>query len=293
MGKILALAGKKQSGKNTSANFLLGLKMIEQGIIHRMDITPKGELQIYDIWGDTSFEGAFQYFTSNPTAIDFIEENIHPWFKIYSFADLLKRSVCIELLGLSEEQCFGTDAQKNTLTHLYWENMPGVITKKPIDLAWSLTEGHTEQKWEVDMLKGRLGEYYEKLNGALVYHAPGRMTAREVMQFAGTEIFRKMYHDVWAEGTVKRILKEGTELAVICDCRFPNEVEAVQRAGGKVIRFTRCQPIPDNHPSETSLDDYVGFDAVIDNKNMQIGEQNSHVYDLLKKWNFPILDLEG
>lgn len=269
MTKILALSGKKQSGKNTSGNFLLGLKMVELGLIGRMDITSKGELQIYDMWGDTDWEGVFKYYDTSPMSLDFLDENIHPWYKIYSFADLLKRSVCIELLGLTEKQCFGSDEEKNTLTHLKWEDMPGVVSERTY-----------ENMGAIDMQD-------------LIYHAPGFMTSREVMQFVGTEIFRKMYGNVWSQGTVNRIKKEGSEFAVICDCRFPNEVEAVQRAGGKVIRLTRCINELDQHPSEIALDNYEGFDAVVDNQNLSIGKQNEAVYKLLREWGYPLLDLGG
>ena len=52
---------------------------------------------------------------------------------------------------------------------------------------------------------------------------------------------------------------------IITDTRFPNEAEAIKKAGGIVIRVNRpgVQPI-NPHPSETSLDDW-GFDAVINN----------------------------
>ena len=136
---------------------------------------------------------------------------------------------------------------KNTKTHLKWKDMPG------------------------------LGDHP---------NLSGPMTAREVMQFVGTDIFRKMYGDVWAEGTIKRILKEKTELAVICDCRFPNEVAAVQKAQGKVIRFTRSPYREDQHASEVALDNYDGFDAILDNANMSISEQNQNLYEILRQWDY-------
>lgn len=284
MTHILALSGKKQSGKNTSGNFLLGLKMLELGLTHGTEMTSKGELKITDIWGDEKWAGCFDYYNNAPAVKDFLDENIHPWFKLYSFADLLKRDVCIGLLGLTEEQCFGTDEQKNTETHLRWENMPGVVT--------SITDEPHDECPDDWVINGRLGPYYVK-RGDIIYHNPGPMTAREVMQFVGTDVFRKMYHDVWAQGTVNRILKENSEFAVLTDLRFPNEVQAVQNAGGKVIRFTRCKTDPDQHASEIALDDFDGFDAVIDNHEMKIGEQNGAVYDHLVNWGFPVINLQG
>lgn len=42
----------------------------------------------------------------------------------YSFADPLKKNICIDLLGLTPQQCWGSDEDKNSLTSLLWENMP-------------------------------------------------------------------------------------------------------------------------------------------------------------------------
>jgi hypothetical protein len=45
--------------------------------------------------------------------------------RTYSFADPLKKNICIDLLGLTNAQCYGTDEDKNSCTSLFWENMPG------------------------------------------------------------------------------------------------------------------------------------------------------------------------
>lgn len=43
----------------------------------------------------------------------------------YSFADPLKKNICVDLLGLTPQQCWGNDENKNSLTDIRWENMPG------------------------------------------------------------------------------------------------------------------------------------------------------------------------
>ena len=43
--------------------------------------------------------------------------------KVYSFADILKQDICINILGLSYDQCYGTDEDKNTTTDLWWEGV--------------------------------------------------------------------------------------------------------------------------------------------------------------------------
>ena len=69
------------------------------------------------------------------------------------------------------------------------------------------------------------------------------------------------------------------------DVRFPNEAKAIKKAGGKVIRFTRS-PHDDVHASETALQDYDGFDCVIDNANMSIDETNKAILLQLREWEW-------
>lgn len=155
-------------------------------------------------------------------------------YKIYNFADPLKQDICMNILGLTYEQCYGTDEEKNTMTECYWNN--------------------------------------------------NQMSAREVMQVVGTDMFRKMQTNVWSEATIRKINKDQPPLAIIADCRFPNEVQAVKNAGGIVIKLTR-NPYNSNHASETALDpDKYNpqlFDLVIDNHNLTIDEQNNILLDFL------------
>ena len=109
------------------------------------------------------------------------------------------------------------------------------------------------------------------------------MTAREVMQYVGTEIFRKMYGNVWVDSTIRKIKQDNPTMAIVCDIRFPNEVEGVQQVGGKVLRLLR-DPYQgeDQHASETALDDYPPekFDWVVDNREQSIEEQNNAIFQL-------------
>lgn len=112
-----------------------------------------------------------------------------------------------------------------------------------------------------------------------------QMTAREVMQYVGTDIFRKIQHNVWADATIIKIHKEQHDLSIIADCRFPNEVEAVKRAGGYVIKLMR-NIYNSDHESETALDenkfDHHKFDLVIDNRSLNIDEQNAIIFSFLQ-----------
>lgn len=114
------------------------------------------------------------------------------------------------------------------------------------------------------------------------------MTAREVLQYWGTDILRKAYADIWADACIRKIRNSHCSLDVITDCRFPNEVEAVHKAGGKVIRMTRNHNSQDRHSSEISLDkeyfDWGKFDFILDNKEMTLEQQSEALYQLMLEW---------
>jgi len=270
--KILGLSGKKQSGKNTAANFIVGHEMVSLGVVDSMRINHKGKLVVPALVGDEIKEGVLDL--DNPKVQPWLREHVSPFVKLYSFADKLKE-FCIDVLGFSFEQCYGTDDDKNTLTHLRWEDMPGVVTnEKLFDKVVKLLKNPVTQD-----------EYFQP-----VYHEPGRMTAREVLQYFGTNVCRKMYGNVWADATVRHIAAENVPLAVVTDVRFPNEVEAIQNTQGKVIRFTRAPFAGDEHQSEKALDkevfDWSKFDYVCDNATRDIAWQNGDVYSKLIEWGY-------
>jgi len=271
--KILGLSGKKQSGKTTTTNFILGHWMEALSLIDSYGITDTGQLYVYNLMGQT---GVFDIERCDQ---NFRKEHLDDFIRIYSYADMLKQEVCMKVLGLSYKQCYGTDEDKNTLTNLLWENMPGVYAdKKMYDLCV---------------------EANPMLEEILVYHEPGPMTAREVMQYVGTEIFRKMYDNVWVDATIRRIKEDQPLMAIITDVRFPNEVSGIHLAEGKVGRFTR-QVAEDTHYSETALDkdtyDWTNFDFVWDNQEQTIKQQIQGVFNTLNniEWlpqKFTDLDL--
>lgn len=178
--------------------------------------------------------------TCSETLLDFwntmINKDGTKLAKIYNFADPLKQDICMNILGMSYDQCYGTDEQKNELTDIEWEGT--------------------------------------------------KLTAREVMQFVGTDLFRKMKTNVWADATINKIKNESPDLAIIADCRFPNEVDVIKNAGGHVIKLNR-NPFNSDHASEVALDynkyDHRNFDFVLMNDSMSIDEQNFTLIRLLNK----------
>ena len=240
---ILGISGKKQSGKTTCGNFLFGCGMLSNGLVDYAEIDKEGNLVVpYESEDGSSKPCIFPTQSKHPSMVKYMSENLWENVKIYNFADTLKE-LCIDVLGLTYEQCYGTDEEKNSLTNI---NLQDCI---------------------FDTMRCR------------------KMTAREVMQYVGTDFFRRIYPNVWVDSTIRKIKKDKSFLSVVVDCRFPNEIEGIKSAGGKVIRLTRnIFGDSDLHPSETALDKYEDSDCVIDNENMSISEQNESVYNQLVDW---------
>ena len=145
--------------------------------------------------------------------------------------------------------------------------------------------------WDREMLEGRTKqarEWREQVDPwwSTRLDMPN-LTPRWVLQWWGTEVCRKSFHDdIWIASLEAR-LRNTTDSIVISDCRFPNEIKAIRNAGGQVIRVVRGEDpewydiaistnagtfnhmataYSDVHASEWA---WVGtkFDAVIDNNS--------------------------
>lgn len=67
------------------------------------------------------------------------------------------------------------------------------------------------------------------------------LTPRMILQNWGTELFRNHFHDeIWV-ASVERKLSKTQDSIVITDCRFANEVDAIHKSGGIVVRVKRGQ----------------------------------------------------
>jgi len=247
MSKIIGLSGAKQSGKTTSTNFLYGYQLRVNDIIEKFLMDQEtGELLVNTVIINEKGEeeeglGFLDIERRDSDFIEYASQAIWPYVRSFGFADPLK-IIGIQLFGLTEEQCYGTNEQKDSPVNIKWENMP-------------------------------LGS------------GKGFMTAREFLQNFGTEICRKIRSNIWVDSCVNRIEQSETGLAIVPDIRFPNEVKAIQKAGGKVIRLTR-KPHEDEHDSENALNDYDGFDHVLDNQDLNIDETNRALLEILKGWGW-------
>jgi hypothetical protein len=237
---IITLSGKKRSGKNTLSNFIAGSFLKATHQVEKFSVTAKGLLK-YDKC--TLTEGTFN-------EVGFKD------VKLYAFSDALKR-FCIDILGLTYEQCYGDDEDRDSIVnHIEWDTLPLSI-RKDYDEVKTFPNGRE-----------------------------GNMTAREVLQIFGTEMVRSMYHDAWAEGTYKIIKREGFKLAIITDGRFPNEINIGKEFDAKSVRLLRDVSKGDEHLSEIALDGYKDFSYVLDNRDMTVKAQNEAFQPILKDWLF-------
>lgn len=165
--------------------------------------------------------------------------------------------------------------------------------------------------WDRILLEGRTKEAREWREQVDPWWAERldmpNLTPRWVLQYWGTEVCRKAFHDdIWI-ASLENKLRNSKDDIVISDCRFPNEIKSIKNAGGIVIRVVRgpepewydaavsVNRGPDGnstwalshtkleklkiHASETS---WVGtdFDAVLEN-NTSIDDLFAKVKDLV------------
>jgi hypothetical protein len=146
--------------------------------------------------------------------------------------------------------------------------------------------------WDRTMLEGRTKEAREWREQVDPWWAARldmpTLTPRWVLQYWGTEVCRKAFHDdIWI-ASLENKLRNSKDNVVISDCRFPNEISSIRNAGGQIVWVKRGElpswynvAIDANrgsnvainelkmlkiHASETAWVD-TDFDAIIDNNS--------------------------
>lgn len=161
--------------------------------------------------------------------------------------------------------------------------------------------------WDRELLEGRTKEsraWRETVDTwwANRLNLP-HLTPRWVLQWWGTEVVRKSFHDDTWIASLENKLRNMRDDIVITDCRFPNEIRAIKAAGGIVIRVKRGEDPEwysiakvansggeiaqdlmrgyNVHPSETA---WIGtkFDAVIDNSQEGLDHLFAQVKNLVQ-----------
>lgn len=97
--------------------------------------------------------------------------------------------------------------------------------------------------WDRTMLEGRTKEAREWREQVDPWWAERldmpTLTPRWILQYWGTEVCRKNFHDdIWI-ASLENKLRNSKDNVVISDCRFPNEIQSIRNAGGIVVRVVR------------------------------------------------------
>ena len=97
--------------------------------------------------------------------------------------------------------------------------------------------------WDRELLEGRTPEaraWREQVDPwwATRLDMPN-LTPRWVLQYWGTEVCRKAFHDdIWIAALEARLSRR-SDNTVISDVRFPNEIASIKNAGGKIVWVKR------------------------------------------------------
>ena len=255
MQKIVVFAGRKQSGKSSACNFLHGHILRKNQEITFFDINEDGKLIVNAMYEDENGnqqegQGVILIDRKDYEFAQYAEYHIWPYIKSYNFADKLKSAVT-HIFGIDPNLVNGSNEDKNTLTNIKFSDM--AIAYLPAEI--------------------------EKMKKAKTYG--DYMTIRDVLKVFGTKVCRRIQDSCWIDSCIRDIIAEQVPFVTIGDCRFPNEVKAMQEIGAKVIYLTR-KIDDDTDPSESSLDGYEGFDHVIDNADMDIHQKNLAIFAYLK-----------
>jgi hypothetical protein len=244
---IIGIAGKKQSGKDTLCEYFKHLYLsgkLSKSSLKNYEVIQEGNGKVR-VYDPGTFEDMTGFYN--------VGGELHnASIKVYSFADELKEFL-INVLGVERTACYGTDVQKNANTRFNIEKIPDI------------------------MLTQNLRDKLSKDKNAV-------FTGRELMQFFGTDVCRKLFDDkVWVNATLRKILRESPDVALIADVRFQSEVEAIlNQENSYCIRLTRDFDTKEIHKSEIDLDNY-NWDQwndefkrtfIIDNANLNMEQKN-------------------
>jgi hypothetical protein len=102
--------------------------------------------------------------------------------------------------------------------------------------------------WDRTLLEGRTKEAREWREQVDPWWAERlampTLTPRWILQYWGTEVCRRSFHDdIWI-ASLENKLRNSRDNVVISDCRFPNEIQSIKNAGGKIVWIKRGK-LPD------------------------------------------------
>lgn len=153
---------------------------------------------------------------------------------------------------------------------------------QPIDGTHIIGIGHrarhgkdSSAEYIIKATKGAARRYSFGTGLYAVARAIFGMTTKDavLLQNLGTEVGRRNDDERWVRTTYWQIRDERPPIAILSDCRFPNEAGFVKQLGGTLINVNRlnkdgslyvASDRDPNHPSEVALANYDGWNYRID-----------------------------
>ena len=124
--------------------------------------------------------------------------------------------------------------------------------------------------WDRTMLEGRTKEAREWREQVDPWWAERlampTLTPRWILQYWGTEVCRRSFHDdIWI-ASLENKLRMSKDNVVISDCRFPNEIQSIRDAGGKIVWVQRGE-LPDWY--DTAIEANLGHNYAVQDLKMR------------------------
>ena len=143
----------------------------------------------------------------------------------------------------------------------------------PLKIIVSLISG-----WNYDFVDGKEDRQLRET----LEHYKYNMTCRQMMQYIGTDLFRKQFNEnIWINIT-KNYIDNHSENIIVTDCRFENEINLIKKMGGKIIIIKRNNINSVNkHESEKNIEI---DDAYIIENNGTLEELYMNIDEILMKY---------
>lgn len=214
---IIAIAGCKSSGKSSLCKFITYVIARVDGLVANDSLSGKFSCDnLMQLPKNDSKNNI--YLTKNGSFYKHAELTGKPNVEIDSFARPIKE-MCVDIFGIDSANIYGTDEQKNSYTEYSWSKIPDDI-KSSFDKSGS-----------------------------------DKISAREMMQMIGTDIFRNYFSStIWVDALMRRIEKSRSEVILIDDLRFNSEAEKLMKKNAMFIHLQRMWKQGGAHQSENGLD---------------------------------------
>jgi hypothetical protein len=242
---IIGFLGCLQSGKSSACSYVVGEVMKKNGLINSFSMSEAGDLIVPTA---NNSRGVFDPLDRSDNFVKWAKKFLWPHVKVHNFADKLKRD-CVDYFGIPEELAWGNKKDKEKLTKLTWGELAKAQTYKRAELMSPDT----------------------------------RLTIRDVLIVYG-DMVRSINENAFVNYSLYEMARSNSNVNVIGDVRFENEVKKIKEIGGKIVRLHKMV-VKTNHKSEDALSiDSKLVDVEIHNDTLSLQEKNEIIKTNLIKW---------